>query len=162
MQSKRFANAASFKGVICASAIAAAFCTAIDTADAAKRASVLQCGHCAVSTPDPDGSTRSVLLGEKGRLNSWGAQGLKTGDTVVVCNGIECVEYTWRGNDRFNSGTVISTVLPPPAQGGGGGGGGDFGGGYGGGSWGDWGGGGGGGGGGDCCGRVIVGPIEQQ
>lgn len=66
MQSKRFANAASFKGVICASAIAAAFCTAIDTADAAKRASVLQCGHCAVSTPDPDGSPAVYYWAKKG------------------------------------------------------------------------------------------------
>lgn len=161
MQSKCFGETAVFKGMIYASTLAAALCAGIDTADAASRAGILQCSHCAVSTPDPDGSTRSVLLGEEGRLNAWGAQGLKTGDTLVVCNGIECVEYTWRGNDRFNSGTVISTVLPPPAQGGGGGG--DFGGGYGGGGWDGWGGGGGGGGGGGaCCGRVEIGPIEQQ
>ncbi|UUS13298.1 hypothetical protein NMB32_14385 [Stenotrophomonas sp. CD2] len=37
------------------------------------------------------------------------------GDIVTVCNGISCVEYTWRG-EQFDSGKEVSNILPPPHE----------------------------------------------
>jgi uncharacterized membrane protein YgcG len=126
---------------------------------AAKRASVIQCGECSAAVPNPDEATYRALSREKSRLtpkknNAWAlANSIRPGDTMTVCNGIVCADYTWRGGETFDSGDVISTVLPRPARGGGG-----RGGGGGGGS--PIGGGGGGGGGGR--GKVTVGDVQQM
>ena len=98
---------------------------------AASRAGVYTCNGCYAQVPSPDDATRAVLRREESRLNSprpfnWNPQGLKVGDSMVVCNVAVCSEYIWRGGDNFDSGNIISNILPPGASGtytGGGGGG---------------------------------------
>lgn len=128
---------------------------------ARKHPGVIQCAiGCTLSTPNPDEGTSKLLSDEIDRRNPtrgkvWNVSRpdrILVGDIVTVCNGISCVEYTWRG-EQFDSGKEVSNILPPPARGGGGGGGGS-----GSGSGGGWIGGGTGGGGGSCCGRVTVDP----
>ena len=130
-------------------------------ASAANRG-VLNCSECTVTVPNPDEATYRVLSRERERLSPssgtvWQvANRMKPGDTLTVCNGIVCADYTLRYNQVFDSGTVVSTVLPPTSSVGGGG---------------CVGGGGGGGGGsgpisggchGNCGGgRVDVGELEQ-
>lgn len=113
---------------------------------------------CTLQIPYPDPVTRQLLNQEVAKLNDgrttvWSAQTrVLVGDVLTVCNGISCVNYTWRGA-VFDSGEVISTVLPPPSNGGGTGGG--TGGGNGGGS----------GGTGGCygnCGNVSIGELDPE
>lgn len=129
---------------------------------ARKHPGVIQCAiGCTLSTPNPDEGTSKLLSDEIDRRNPtrgkvWNVSRpdrILVGDIVTVCNGISCVEYTWRG-EQFDSGKEVSNILPPPARGGGGG----SGSGSGSGSGGGWIGGGTGGGGGSCCGRVTVDP----
>lgn len=97
---------------------------------AASRAGVYTCNGCYAQVPNPDDATRAVLRREESRLNSprpfnWNPQGLKVGDSMVVCNVAVCSEYIWRGGDNFDSGNIVSNILPPGASGtytGGGGG----------------------------------------
>lgn len=85
---------------------------------------------CKLEVPYPDLATTDLLASEIDRRNPkrgriWQVTGpdrILNGDTVLVCNGISCVEYTWRGG-HFDSGKEVSNILPPPARGGGGGGG---------------------------------------
>jgi len=89
---------------------------------------------CTLETPHPDLVTRQRLIEEvnklnEGRLTVWTAQTkVQPGDVITVCNSISCVNYTWRGK-HFDSGEVISTILPSPHSGGGSGGSGGGGGG---------------------------------
>ena len=103
---------------------------AAGSVQAKKLPGVINCtSGCTLATPYPDPVTNQQLSQEVAKLNEgrttvWTAQTrVQSGDVLTVCNGISCVNYTWR-NGKFDSGEVISTVLPPNSQGGGGGGGG--------------------------------------
>lgn len=124
---------------------------------AKKLPGVINCtAGCTLTTPYPDPVTNQQLSQEVQKLNDgrttvWTAQTrVQTGDVLTVCNGISCVNYTWRGAG-FDSGEVISTVLPPNSRGGGGGGGGGGSGPISGGCHGNCGG-----------GKVRVGELEQM
>jgi len=91
-------------------------------AQAARNVGNFDCTECGVLVPKPDAATLAFLRSQERKFNSprpfnFSPQGLKVGDSLVVCNGLVCSEYIWRGDAEFDSGEVISTILPPEAMG---------------------------------------------
>lgn len=85
-----------------------------------RSAGLYTCSACSASVPFPEPATTAFLKKIERKLNAplpqiSGRRGLRAGDTIEVCNGITCVEYTWLGRDDFR-GRVTSTVLPPNAR----------------------------------------------
>lgn len=75
---------------------------------ARKHPGVIQCSiGCMLTTPNPDEGTSKLLSDEIDRRNPtrgsiWQVtrpDRIMVGDIVTVCNGISCVEYTWRGEN---------------------------------------------------------------
>ncbi|WMJ68364.1 hypothetical protein [Stenotrophomonas sp. 24(2023)] len=99
---------------------AASLLVAFSAGAQAGSAGLYTCNACSASVPFPEPATTVFLKNIERKLNApipriSGRRGLRVGDTIEVCNGITCVEYTWLGRDDFR-GRVTSTVLPPNAR----------------------------------------------